>query len=305
MRLLHENIRLGNTLTTFGQLFVIMLLVANGLTGCSTTPEAEEVNRPAEQLYAEGVDALHQKKYKMATDRFQELDRKHPFSPLAIRAQVNLIYAHFKKEEFIDAISMAERFTRLHPKHPYVSYAYYMRGLSFYKQISSATQDQGNTREAMNAFQELISRFPKSDYAWEATQMVVLCKDRMAEQEMVVARYYLDQEEYIAASNRFGHVVSSPVYSATPYVEEALFSLVLTSKRLGLLEEARNHAAVLGHNFPEGSFYRYALTLLETDQAPSRSELAALRQGIAQRSVLERLFQGTSPGLAPTQQKDM
>lgn len=299
MRPSHKHIRL----CTPGPLFAVLLLIAGGLAGCSTfMPDHEESNKPAEQLHAEGVAALNQKQFKTASERFQELDRKHPFSPLAVRAQLNLIYAHYKREEYADAISMAERFIRLHPKHAHVSYAYYMRGLSYYQQVSAATQDQGNTREALAAFQELVSRFPKSDYAWEAEQMVVLCRDRLAEQEMIVGRYYLDQEEYIAASRRFSLVVTNPLYSTTPYVEEALFSLVLASKRLGLAEEARNHAVVLGHNFPDRPFYRLALALLEKDQSPTRSELAGLRQGIAQKGVLQRLFQGVAPALAPTQE---
>ncbi|MBF0401790.1 MAG: outer membrane protein assembly factor BamD [Magnetococcales bacterium] len=295
MRLFHANVRPGMA----RRLSVVLFFV---LAGCSTTSTLEESGKPAEQLHEEGVAALHSKQFKEAIDRFQELDRKHPFSPLALRAQVDLIYAHYRREEFADAISMAERFIRLHPKHPYVSYAYYMRGLSFYQQISSATQDQGNTREALTAFQELISRFPKSDYAWEAQQMIVLCKDRLAEQEMIVARYYLDQEEYIAAANRFNQVVVNPMYSTTPYTEEALFGLVLASKRLGLDEEARTHAAVLGHNFPDRPFYRHAVALIEKNQAPSRSELAKLRQGTAEKGVLKRIFQGVAPGLAPSEQ---
>lgn len=294
MRLFHKNTRLG----TARRLFVVFLLV---LTGCSTTPDTEESNKPAEQLHEEGLAALNQKKFKDAVERFQELDRKHPFSPLAIRAQVNLIYAQYKREEFADAISMAERFIRLHPKHPYVSYAYYMRGLSFYQQISSATQDQGNTRDALLAFQELVSRFPKSDYAWEAEQMIMLCIDRLAEQEIFVARYYLDQEEYIAAANRFNQIVVNPMYNTTPYVEEALFGLVLTSKQLGLNEEARNHAAVLGHNFPDRPFYRYAVALVEQNKNPSRSELAQLRKGTTQKGLIQRLFQGVAPALTPNQ----
>ncbi|MBF0162841.1 MAG: outer membrane protein assembly factor BamD [Magnetococcales bacterium] len=281
----------------------MVLLLASALSGCSSTPDGEDSRKSADQLHAEGLEALTNKQFRLASERFQELDRKHPFSPLAIRAQVNLIYAHYKREEYADAISVAERFIRLHPKHAYVGYAYYMRGLSFYQQISSATQDQGNTREALTAFQELISRFPKSDYAWEAEQMVTLCKDRLAEQEMVVARYYLDQEEYIAAANRFNQVVANPAYNRTPYVEEALFSLVLTSKRLGLLEDARNFASVLGHNFPDRPFYARALTLLATDQAPTRSEMATMRQGVAQKGVLSRIFQGVAPALAPSQKE--
>lgn len=294
MRLFHTNTKFGIT----RRLCFVFLLI---LTGCSTTPDGEDSNKPAEQLHTEGVEALQQKKFKEAVERFQELDRKHPFSPFALRAQVDLIYAQYKREEWADAISMAERFIRLHPKHPYVSYAYYMRGLSFYKQISSATQDQGNTRDALLAFQELVSRFPKSDYAWEAEQMILLCKDRLAEQEIFVARYYLDQEEYIAAANRFNQIVVNPMYNATPYVEEALFGLVLTSKQLGLTEEAINHATVLGHNFPDRPLYRYAVALIEHNKNPSRSELAQLRKGTTQHSLLQRIFQGVAPAATPNQ----
>ncbi|MEO5341456.1 MAG: outer membrane protein assembly factor BamD [Magnetococcus sp. MYC-9] len=301
MHLLPVHLKPGYGVTCRGPLLAVLLV--SGLFGCSTLPEGEEVNLPAGQLHTEGVEALDKKQFKVAVDRFQELDRKHPFSPLAVRAQVNLIYAHYKREEYAETISMAERFIRLHPKHPYASYAYYMRGLAYYQQIASATQDQNSTREALTAFQELTTRFPKSDYAWEAGQMILLCKDRLAEQEMVVARYYLDREEYIAAANRFNQVVANPIFNTTPYVEEALFSLVLTSKRLGLLEEARNYAAVLGHNFTDRAFYRHALTLLATDQAPSRSELVTLRQGVAQKGVFQRIFQGVAPGLAPTQKE--
>ena len=293
MRVLQEQARHKK----IGQLLAVLLLV---LSGCSSTPD-EVSTKTAEVLYEEGVAALQQERFKKAASSFQEVDRKHPFSPWAIRAQTNLIYAQFKEEEFADAISSAERFIRLHPKNQYVSYAYYMRGISFYKQISSAVHDQSRTREALIAFQELISRFPESDYAWEAEQMLILCRDRLAEQEIVVARYYLDQEEYIAAKNRFSQLLKNPMYKATPYMEETLFSLVLTSQRLGMTEDARQHAVILGHNFPDRLFYRHALAMIEEGKSITRWELADLRQGIAQKNVMRRFFQGLAPALVPGQ----
>lgn len=283
-----------------GRLFVLFFLV---FAGCSSTPE-EGPTRPVEEMYRDGVSALHKERFKRAIDLFQDVDRKHPFSPWATRAQINLIYAQFKLEEYPDAIGSAERFIRLHPRNPQVSYAYYMRGLSFYKQISSAVQDQGRTREAMIAFQEIVSRFPNSDYAQEAQQMLVLCRDRLAEQEIVVARYYLDQEEYVAAIKRFSQVIENPLYRATPYVEEALFSLVLSCKRLGLVDDARNYAAVLGHNFADKPFYRHAVALLEKDKNINRWQLASLREKIKQTGVAERFFQGLAPALVSGQTED-
>ncbi|MBF0143746.1 MAG: outer membrane protein assembly factor BamD, partial [Magnetococcales bacterium] len=210
------------------------------LGGCASSDIDERPDLPPETLYLEGMEALRLEKYAAAAERFEEVDRKHPFSPWATRAQVNLIFAHYRKENYLEALSAAERFIRLHPRHAYASYAFYMRGLIHYRQISSAYQDQSRTREALQAFEEVVSRFPKSDYAWEAERMLTLCRDRLAEQEMVVGRYYLDREDYIAAINRFTTVVKTPIYRVTPYAEEALFSMVLASLKLGLDEDARN-----------------------------------------------------------------
>ncbi len=274
-------------------LFFLMLI----LGGCGTTESLEQETRPPEVLYEEGVRALKKRRYKTAIDRFQELDRKHPFSPLATRAQSNLIYAHFKKGDHAETISAAERFIRLHPRHQHVSYAYYMRGLGNYKQISVAYNDQGRTRDAIVAFKEVISRFPDSDYAWEAERMLLLCRDRLAEQEIVVARYYLDREEYIAAISRFSELLNNKDYAKTPYLEEALFSLVMASLRLGLTEEARNHAAVLGHNFPDRPFYKRAKSMIEGKGDIYRWELEALRRGVGEGSKVKQFFQGLAPAL--------
>ena len=275
----------------------LLLITGNIITGCSSTPDEEPI-KPAEVLYREGIEALREERFKAAVNRFQDVDRKHHFSKWAVRAQINRIYAQYLSQEYADAISAAERFVRLHPRNRYASYAYYMRGLSYYRQISSAVLDQSSTREALTAFQELISRFPNSDYAQEAERMATLCRDRLAEQETIVGRYYLDQEEYVAAVKRFSQLIENPLYSKTPYMEEALFSLVLAFQRLGLVDDARNYAAVLGHNYPDRPFYKHALLLMEEDQKIDRWQLAELRQGVAQETVVGRFFQGLAPSLA-------
>ncbi|MBF0215164.1 MAG: outer membrane protein assembly factor BamD [Magnetococcales bacterium] len=268
--------------------------------GCSSTPEVGPA-KPPDLLYQEGMEALKSNRFKAAAERFQEIDQKHPFSPWATRAQINLIYAHYKKGDYEDTVGDTLRFIRLHPRHRHVAYAFYMRGLAQYQRITDSYRDQSRTREAVTAFRELITRFPQSDYAWEAQRMLVLCTNRMAEQEMVVGRFYLDREEYIAAINRFTQVVNHPEFQTTPYVEEALFSLVLASQRLGLVEEARNYAAVLGHNFPKGGFYQVATRLIKKSGDISRAELADLRRGVDEGSMLGRFFQGLAPTLLPTQ----
>ncbi|MEO5332654.1 MAG: outer membrane protein assembly factor BamD [Magnetococcus sp. YQC-5] len=281
----------------FFVLFPLLLALAAG--GCSTTPEP--TSRPPETLYTEGMQALENGRFKIAAERFQEIDQKHPFSKWATRSQINLIYAHFKQGEFEDAVNDAARFIRLHPRHRHAAYAFYMRGLANYQRISDSYRDQSRTRDAITAFRELIVRFPKSDYAYEAKRMLVLCTNRLAEQEMVVGRYYLDREEYIAAISRFNQVINNPEFQTTPYVEEALFSLVLASQRLGLMDEARNYAAVLGHNFKNGAFYKAASRLVQQTGDVSRGELAKLRQGVDEGSLFGRFFQGLAPALLPSQ----
>ncbi|MBF0416026.1 MAG: outer membrane protein assembly factor BamD [Magnetococcales bacterium] len=277
----------------------LIVCVVVALAGCSSAGDGVKEKFPPEKLYEDGVKALKSGSYTLAAQKFQDLDRQHPFSPLAVKAQLNLIYAHFSKENYEEAVSAAERFVRLHPRHKNVAYAYFMRGLGFYKRLSDAYRDQQRTRDALVAFREVVSRFPDSDYSWESRRMINVCKDRMAEQEMVVARYYLDREDYIAANNRFQRVLQDKDLNTTIYVEEALFSMVLTSLRLGVREEALNYSVVLGRNFPKGSFYKKAVAMLEKGEDVSRWELANLRKGVEEGSFLARFVKGLAPAMMP------
>ncbi|MBF0624657.1 MAG: outer membrane protein assembly factor BamD [Magnetococcales bacterium] len=271
---------------------VLMALLA----GCSSTPEEEET-LPPEILYRRGVQAVQKKRFPVAVKRFQEVDRKHPFSPWAVRAQLNLIYAHYMDEEYEEAISAAERFVRLHPRHPHVAYPYYMLALAHYKRIGDPLRDQGHTRQAEVAFRELINRFPDSDYAEEARRMLDLCRDRLAAQEVVVGRFYLDRDHYIAAANRFRRVVENQDFNRTPYVEEALFGLVMSSLKLGLPEEALTYAAVLGHNYANGPFYPHARAMVEGQGTISKSDLKTLRKAVDETSLFKQFFEGVAPGV--------
>jgi outer membrane protein assembly factor BamD len=258
--------------------------------------EVEIVYTP-EELYAAGVAGMKNSEYLVGKRKFEALDHKHPFSKLATPSQLNLIYANFKLGEYDDTVSAAERFIRLHPRHKDVAYAFYMRGISNYRQVSNANLDQNQARKALSAFRELMSRFPESDYAWQSKQMLVLCLDRLAEQEMVVARFYLDRSEYIAALNRFDEVIKNPEYKNTSYFEEALFSMVLASHRLGLKEEALNYSVVLGHNYAGGKFYPLALEILEDKSDISKWDLSKLRKPVEDGSSIGRMFHGLAPGM--------
>lgn len=279
------------------------LILALLLGGCSLLSffdeEAPLDKGTPEQLYRQGVAAAKDQDFLLSKKKFAAIDRQHPFSDWATPAQINLIYTNFKLEEYFEAISASERFIRLHPRHKDVPYAFYMRGLSHYRQISNANLDQNQARKAQDAFRELVARFPKSDYAWQAQQMLILCLDRLAEQEMVVGRYYLDHSEYIAALNRFDEVIKNPEYQNTSYFEEALFSMVLAAHQLGMKEEAVNYAAVLGHNYPEGPFYPLALKLLDGSGEVTTGMLGDLRKPVDEGEIIGRFLRGLKPGIAP------
>ncbi|MEO5368256.1 MAG: outer membrane protein assembly factor BamD [Magnetococcus sp. WYHC-3] len=266
------------------------------LAGCSSTPD-EAPDLPPETLYTQGVKALEKEKFGEAAQSFRQLDERHPFSPWATPAQRNLIYAYYRGDAFEEAIGASERFLRLHPRHEHAAYAYYMRGLSHFQQIADGHRDQARTREALTAFREVVSRFPESDYAWESNRMIRLCLDRMALHEVVVARYYLDRGEYIAALTRFKQLAENPDYSRTPYAEEALFSVVLAARELGMTEDARNYAAVLGHNFPDGPFYKRAREVLDNNRSLTDREIFALRAEVPEGSFFQRFFKGLTPGI--------
>lgn len=282
------------------------LLLTLLLSGCSAidyfkNSDTEESQSAAvlsaEEYYDTGLQAMKARRYIAAGQNFQDLERHYPNSPQTARSQMYRVYSHYKAEEYEETVAAAERFIRHNPRHHHVSYAYYMRGLAFYQRISDAYRDQGFTREAMAAFEELINRFPGSDYADQAKRMLELCRDRLAEQEMVVGRYYLDRGEFIAAMNRFKLVVEDPVHSRTPYVEEALFSMVFSATKLGMGEEARNYASVLGHNFPDGKFYNEAVILMSGEGEMTPEKMADLRRGIEEGSLIKRFFEGLRPGL--------
>ncbi|MBF0159621.1 MAG: outer membrane protein assembly factor BamD [Magnetococcales bacterium] len=284
-------------MTSTRRSLVLCLPIVLMLGACSSTPENPFSNLPPDELYTASQQAIKRGQFKKAGQHLQEIDQKHPFSNWATKAQINLIYSHFRQEEYDDALSAAERFIRLHPRHPQVAYAFYMRALSEFKRISDPMRDQHHTKLAAAALNEVVTRFPNSDYADESRRMLMFCMDHLAAQEVTVGRFYLDRREWIAASNRFRRIIEQPQFNVTPYVEEALFSMTWISWQMGLPEEARHYGTVLGHNFPNGPFYQASLRLLGKQEQPDRSQLEAMRRNLDEDSVIKRFFEGLTPGI--------
>jgi outer membrane protein assembly factor BamD len=244
-----------------GRLLALAMVLV--LAACST-PKKEYVERPVEELYNEALDYMADKEYGLATESFDEVERQHPYSVWATKAQLMAAYTYYLANRYDDAILALDRFIQLHPANRDVAYAMYLKGLSYYEQISDVERDQKITELALTSFKELISRFPKSKYARDAKVKVDLAYDHLAGKEMEIGRYYHNQHQYLAAINRFRKVVED--YQTTTHVPEALHRLTEAYLALGVTEEARKTASVLGHNFPGSEWYIDSYQILENKQ---------------------------------------
>jgi outer membrane protein assembly factor BamD len=228
---------------------------------CSTGDEEPAyIERPAGTIFGEANAALKAERFKEAAKLFDEVERQHPYSSEAVRAQLRAAFAHYQNQKYDDAILALDRFIQLHPGHPDVAYAYYMRAICYYEQIVDVRRDQRMTKQALDALQDVIRRFPESQYARDAKLKVDLAVDHLAGKEMEVGRYYLKQGQFTAAVGRFRNVVEQ--YQTTTHVPEALHRLVECYLALGVKEEARSAAAVLGHNYPGSDWYTDSYALL-------------------------------------------
>lgn len=246
-----------------------VLLIA--LAACGSDGEEQYVERPVEELYNEGLDALHADDNNDAALFFDEVERQHPYSTWATRAQLMAAYAHYQEARYDDALNAIERFLSLHPGHSSAPYAYYLRALCYYEQIADVTRDQKNTELALDALGEVVRRYPDSPYARDARLKIDLTFDHLAGKDMEIGRFYLQRSEYQAAINRFRRVVER--YQTTTHVPEALHRLTEAYLALGVVEEAQAAAAVLGHNYPGSEWYADSYLLLTgVDVRPQESK---------------------------------
>jgi outer membrane protein assembly factor BamD len=236
-----------------------LLVLLPLLAGCggSSSDESSSTNTstvaPVEDLYNNGIDALNSQRYDSATDQFNLVEQNYPYSSWAVNAQLMQGYTQYLRNRYSEAIATLDRFIQLHPAHRDVAYAYYLRALCYYEQIADIQRDQRGTELAMSALQEVVNRFPDSAYARDARLKIDLCRDHLAGKEMEIGRWYQGQHLYEAAIGRFQRVVDD--YQTTNHVPEALHRLTEIYLVLGLREQARKTAAVLGYNYPGSEWY--------------------------------------------------
>jgi outer membrane protein assembly factor BamD len=246
------------SLTRLFRFLPVLCLVL--LSACAADDEPTYVERPPEQLYNQAMDALVDGENKTAADLFIEVERQHPYSSWAPRAQVMAAYAHYQDNRYDDAINALDRFIQLNPGSRDIAYAYYLKAICSYEQISDVARDQKMTEHALEALGEVTRRFPDTQYARDAALKIDLARDHLAGKHMEIGRYYQEQGEYLAAINRFQKVVRD--YQTTTHIPEALHRLVESYLALGVPREAQATAAVLGYNFPGSDWYIDSYALL-------------------------------------------
>jgi outer membrane protein assembly factor BamD len=231
------------------------------LAGCGGTKDTY-VEKPVEDLYNTAMDELLDHSYEKAAKSFDEVERQHPYSVWATKAQLMSAYALYQGSKYDESIVAADRFIQLHPGHRDVAYAYYLKALDYYVQIADVARDQRATEKAMTSLAEVVRRFPESRYARDARLKIDLARDHLAGKEMEIGRWYERQRLYLAAINRFQRVLAD--YQTTTHVPEALHRLTECYLSLGLPEEAQRTASVLGYNYPGSVWYGDSYALFKT-----------------------------------------
>jgi outer membrane protein assembly factor BamD len=238
----------------------VLLGLALLVSACDSTPKDDYTERPVEDIYNSAMDKFNDANYKGAAKDFDEVDRQHPYSVWATKAQLMGAYSLYEDQKYDEAVVALDRFIQLHPGNRDTAYAYYLKSLCYYIQITDVGRDQKVTDQALKAFEELIRRFPETRYARDARLKLDLTRDHLAGKEMEIGRYYETRGQYLAAINRFRRVIDN--YQTTTHVPEALHRLTESYLALGVVDEARTTAAVLGHNYPGSEWYQDSYALL-------------------------------------------
>jgi outer membrane protein assembly factor BamD len=275
--------------------FAALALAVALLPACSLFGKEDVIpDDPADKLYNEGLYLMNTKRdYKQAAKRFEEVDRQHPYSEWARKALLMSAYAHYEGTSYAESVTAAKRYVTLHPGSPDAAYAQYLIASSYYDQIPDVTRDQQGTEKAMQALDEVVRKYPQTEYAAAAKRKIEVARDQLAGKEMETGRFYQKKRDYIAAINRFKVVITQ--YQTTRHVEEALMRLTETYMSLGIVNEAQTAAAVLGHNFPDSQWYKEAYRLVKG---------GGLEPSEDQGSWISKAFRKVGLGFAPEPSRD-
>jgi outer membrane protein assembly factor BamD len=238
----------------------VAALALSACAGKAKKPDIAYQERPVELLYATGAQELDRHQWSEALRYFDEVERQHPYSEWSRRSILMEAFAQYEANNYEDAIAAADRFISLYPGNPSAAYAYYLKAVCYFEEISDVGRDQAATEQAQLALREVIKRYPQSEYALDSKLKIDLVQDQLAGKEMAIGRYYLRSGNTLAAIGRFKTVLDR--YQTTSHTPEALYRLVEANLTLGLRDEATKDGSVLGFNFPGDRWYQEAYNLL-------------------------------------------
>jgi outer membrane protein assembly factor BamD len=242
-------------------LALIPALAACAGPGKTTRADTQYVARDVNTLYTLAKKRLDQRDYAAAAAVFDEVERQHPYSIWARRAQLMSAFSYYAAKDHTKSIESARRFLSIHPGNKDAPYANYLIALNYYEQIEDVTRDQSLTRQALDALGELVRRYPDTRYAADARLKLDLVRDHLAGKEMEIGRFHQRRGLWLASISRFRTVVEE--YQTTTHTPEALMRLTESYLALGIPEEARKSAAVLGANYPSSKWYERAYSLVQ------------------------------------------
>ena len=266
--------RSGGGWRTLAGVLALGVLVGPLAAGCSMFQKDDDYvsDDPADKLYNEGLFLLNNKQdYADAAKKFDEVDRQNPYSDWARKSLLMSAYSYYQAKKYDECINAAKRYVTLHPGSQDAAYAQYLIGASYYDQILDVNHDQGRADKAVGALEEVVRKYPESEYAQAARRKIEQARDQLAGKEMEIGRFYMKRRDFTGAINRFKVVVTQ--YQTTREVEEALMRLTEAYLSLGIVDEAQTAAAVLGHNFPDSPWYKDAYRLVKSAGAePSENK---------------------------------
>jgi len=275
-------------------LFVVAALTM--VAGCNRDKELEYKEQSIFEIYSQAVVHLENGRYTEAAKYFDEVERQHPYSVWATTAKLMSAYSYYHSNEYEEAVTRLDRFIAVHPGNRDIAYAYYLKALCYYEQIADVRRDQEQTRKALDSLQDVVTRFATTPYGRDARLKIDLTKDHLAAKEMEIGRFYLNSRHYLAAINRFKVVIDT--YSATSHVPEALHRLAESYTALGLYDEARKAAAVLGYNYPSNEWYRDSYALARgTERRLASAEPQSTLRMVAPDGSPRSATPGTNPAL--------
>ena len=242
-------------------IFTFYLILSSCSSNKLSTPDSE--GEKLSILYADALKKSKNNDYVDAALIFEDIERQYPYSTWASKAQLMAAFCYLRSDMHDESINVIDRYLALNPGSSEIDYAYYMKGMNFFNQISDVTRDQSITHTALRSFNEVINRFPDSDYANDSKKKIKIINDRLAGKELNIALQYQNDDQWIAAINRYNNIINK--FGQTRYAPESLYRLVEIYLTIGVADQAKRYAATLGYNYPDSHWYKTAYELINNE----------------------------------------